>query len=156
MTFIKQKPSFLAIFCLIVSGWPLISREDLFAAEILNRQHQDFSGKPVLVADSLSGTGGLKSTILFTAKDSLIYNLDSRSMELWGKASVGHDETSVKAPKIVIDLDTTLLQAFGDADSSKTTFEPAHFTDRAGSFDAETMTYNFTSGRGETSRVSSS
>lgn len=156
MKFIKQKTSFLALLCLVVSESSLFCREDLHAAGISGQRHQDSPGQQPVVADSLSGKGGLKSTILFTAKDSLIYNLDSRSMELWGKASVGKDETSVKAPKIVIDLDTTLLHAFGDADSSKTPFEPARFTDREGSFDAATMTYDFTTGRGETSHVSSS
>jgi len=156
LKFIKQKTSFLALLCLVVSESSLFCREDLRAAGISGQRFQDSPGKQPVVADSLSGKGGLKSTILFTAKDSLIYNLDSRSMELWGKASVGKDETSVKAPKIVIDLDTTLLHAFGDADSSKTPFEPARFTDREGSFDAATMTYDFTTGRGETSHVSSS
>lgn len=105
---------------------------------------------------ALSGMGALKSTILFAAKDSVVYNLYRRSMELWGKASIKQEETSVKAPKIVIDFDRSLLHAFGSTDSSKALADSAVFTDRQGSFHAETMTYNFKSRRGETSRVSSS
>ncbi len=106
--------------------------------------------------NALSGMGALKSTILFAAKDSVVYNLYRRSMELWGKARIKQDETSVKAPKIVIDFDRSLLHAFGSTDSSKALADSAVFTDRQGSFHAETMTYNFKSRRGETSRVSSS
>jgi hypothetical protein len=135
---------------------PLFIKEALYAAEIPAGRNQESSRKGIGASDSLSGTGALQSTILFTARDSVIYNLGRRSMELWGKANVEHDDTVVKAPKIVIDLDTALLHAFGNADSSKIPFEPAFFTDRRGSFNAETMSYNFKSGRGETSGVSSS
>lgn len=156
MKFIKRKTSLLAIFCLFLSGDPLFPQKVLHAAVKSEKRNNEPLRKQVVVADSISGKGGLKSTIIFAAKDSVIYNLDRRSMELWGKASVDREESSVKAPKIVIDFDTSLLHAFGDADSSKIPFEPALFTDREGSFKAETMSYNFTTGRGETSRVSSS
>ena len=106
--------------------------------------------------DSLSGTGSLKSTVFYTAKDSVIYNLDRRNMELWGKARIDNEETNVKAPKIVIDLETSLFHAYGIADSSKKVAEPAVFTDRQGSFNAETMSYNFKTKRGETTNVLSS
>jgi lipopolysaccharide assembly outer membrane protein LptD (OstA) len=135
---------------------PLFFPEALHAAENLERQNQKASGEIMVGADSLSGTGGLKNIILFTAKDSVVYNLDKRSMELWGKANVEHVDTIVKAPKIVIDLDTSLLHAYGNGDSSVSPFEPALFTDQQGSINAETMTYNFKTGRGETSGVISS
>jgi lipopolysaccharide assembly outer membrane protein LptD (OstA) len=156
LKFIKQKNSFLTFFCLCVSGLPLFLQESLHAAAKPEQRSNEMTGKRVVKADSLSGTGGLKSTIFFTAKDSVIYRLDRRNMELWGKATIDHEGTSVKAPKIIIDLDTSLLHAFSIADSSAKAVEPAFFTDREGSFNAETMTYNFRTGKGETSNVSSS
>lgn len=151
-----QKTSSLAFFCLLLFEGSLFFQENLHAAAMSGRRHHERPVTKTAAADSLSGTGKFKSTILFTARDSVIYNLDRRSMELWGKANVEHDDTSIKAPKVIIDLDTSLLHAFGDADSSKIPYEPALFTDRDGSFHSETMNYNFTTGRGETSRVSSS
>ncbi len=106
--------------------------------------------------DSLSGTESIKSTVFFTAKDSVIYNLDRRNMELWGSARIDNEDTNVKAPKIVIDLETSQFHAYGTADSSKTGAESAVFTDKQGSFKAETMTYNFKTKRGETTNVLSS
>lgn len=113
------------------------------------------SEKKQVKTDALSGAGKLDRTIFFAAKDSVIYNLDRRTMELWGKARVNHESSVVKAPEIVIDLNTSLLKAFSVADSSKKTVEPAVFTDKQGSFTADTMSYDFKTGRGETSNVSS-
>ncbi|MEI7694116.1 MAG: putative LPS assembly protein LptD [Chlorobium sp.] len=98
----------------------------------------------------------LERVVLFTAKDSVVYDFDRRSMALWGKASIDHDGTRVKAPQIIIDVATSLLHAFGRVDSLKKVAEPAVFSDRQGGFQAESLTYNFQTRRGETTHVSSS
>lgn len=139
-----------------MSGLPLLSQQVLHAADMPKERSPKLPLKQDAGADSLSKAEGLKSTIFFTARDSVIYHLDKRNMELWGKAALDHDGTTIKAPKIVIDLDTSKLHAFSTVDASGKLAEPALFTDRAGSFNAETMTYDFKSGKGETSRVSSS
>ncbi len=151
-----QKNSFLTIFCLVMSVAPFFPGEALPAAGKSVPGSQKPSSNRAVVADSLSGMGGLKSTIYFSAKDSVIYKLDRRSMEFWGKAAIDHEGTSIKAPKIVVDLDTSLLHAFSVVDPSDNKVEYALFTDRDGSFNAETMSYNFKTGKGETSHVSSS
>jgi len=139
-----------------MSGLPLLSQQALHAANMPKERSPKLPLKQGAGADSLSKSGGLKSTIFFVARDSVIYNLDKRNMELWGKAGLDHEGTTIKAPKIVIDLDTSRLHAFSAvADSGKIT-EPAIFTDRDGSFNAETMSYDFKSGKGETSHISSS
>ncbi len=139
-----------------MSGAPLLYQEALYAADLPEKRSLEFPGKQDAKSDSLSGTRGIKSTIFFTARDSVIYNLNRRNMELWGKATLDHEGTTIKAPKIVIDLDTSKLHAFSTVDASGKIAEPALFTDREGSFNAETMSYDFKSGKGETSRVSSS
>lgn len=106
----------------------------------------------------LPGTGGagIESTIIYSAKDSVVYDLDKRTMELRGSAAINHESTTLRAPDILIDLNTELIRASGVADSSKQLTDPAVFSDSKGSFDSETITYNFRTGRGETSNVSSS
>ncbi len=148
--FIRQKTLFLAIFSFCLLAVPLFCGVRLSAAEKSEKRNQ------VDPVDSFSRTGGLTRTVLFAARDSVIYNIDGRTMELWGNARIDHEETSVKAPKIIIDLNTSLFHAFGIVDSSKTRAEPAVFTDRQGSFNAETMTYNLKTKRGETTNVLSS
>ncbi len=144
------------MFCLVVLALPLFWGGVGLGAEKPAKQKAAVSGKQAVQLDSISGTGTLTSTILFTAKDSVIYNLDSRNMELWGNARIDNEDTNVKAPKIVIDLDTSLFHAYGKADTSKKVTDPAVYSDRQGSFNAETMTYNFKTKRGETTNVLSS
>ncbi|MEI6639447.1 MAG: putative LPS assembly protein LptD [Chlorobium sp.] len=112
--------------------------------------------RALYAADVRKDRSAMKSVVRFTAKDSVVYNFDRRSMELWGKAKINDDDSSVKAPRIVIDGTTSLLRAFGTVDSSQSVAEPAMFSDRQGSFFAETMTYNFKTRRGETTHISSS
>ncbi len=156
LMFQKRHTFIGTIFCLVVLALPLFFGGIGNAAEQKAKQKTGVSEKQTVPLDSLSAQGTLTSTILYTAKDSVIYNLDSRNMELWGKARIDNKESNVKAPKIVIDLDTSLFHAYGNADTSKTVAEPAVFTDRQGSFNAETMTYNFKTKRGETTNVISS
>ena len=156
MELINRKISILTISTLLVLVASPVFQEGLHAAEQSQSRKTGSSEKKWVKADSLYGAGGLKSTITFAAKDSVIYNLDRRTMELWGKARIEHESTTVKAPEIVIDLNTSLLQASGVAESSKMPAEPAVFTDKQGSFTAETMSYDFKTGKGETSKVSSS
>jgi len=150
LTFIRQKTSFLAIFSLCLLAVPLFCGVRLSAAE---KSEKPNSVEPI---ESFAKAGGFRSTVLFAAKDSVIYNIDGRTMEMWGNARIDHEESSVTAPKIIIDLNTSCFQAFGIADSSKKGAEPAVFTDRQGSFNAETITYNFKTKKGETTNVLSS
>ena len=99
---------------------------------------------------SLLPKAALERVVLFTAKDSVVYDSDQRSMSLWGSASIDHDGTRVKAPQINIDISTSLLHAFGRVDSLQKLVEPAVFSDRKGGFEAKSLTYNFKSRRGET------
>jgi len=154
--FIDRQTSKLTIFSLLTGAAALLFSILLSAAALPEKQKTVASEQRTEPIDSFSVPGGLKSTLFFTAKDSVIYDLGLRTMELWGKARIDHEESNVKAPKIVIDLDTSLFHAYGTADSSKIHSEPAVFTDQQGSFNAEIMTYNFKTKRGETTNVLSS
>jgi len=98
---------------------------------------------------------GTESVITFSAKDSVLYHFDRKSMELMGKARIDREATTVTAPKIVVDLADSTLDAFGSMDSSGILTEPAFFSNREGSFNAEKITYTFTSGKGETKNIAS-
>ena len=156
MKFTYRHNPIQTIFCLFIWTVPLFVSGLLHASQRSEKGKEERPNKQSVPLDSLSGMGGLKSVVLFTAKDSVIYNLDKRKMELWGKARIDHEDTSIKAPKIIVDLDTSLFRAFGIADSSKKLLEPAVYTDRQGSFNAETMTYNLKTKKGETTNISSS
>ncbi len=157
MKFHIRQTGIRTIIRLFLLAVPLFFTKEPSAAASPDQRKKAVSEQKTLAAlDTSFDSGGLKKTVIFTARDSVIYNLDQRNMELWGKARIDHEDANVKAPKIVIDLDTSLFHAFGSADSSKKHAEPAVFTDREGSFNAEELTYNFKTKRGETSNVLSS
>ena len=95
------------------------------------------------------------TTIFYTARDSLVYNIGGRTMELWGKASIMYEDMKLDAPKILIDYNTSIFDAFAAKDSVGEFTELPVFTDKDGGFEAEHMKYNYATRRGKTVNVSS-
>ncbi len=99
--------------------------------------------------------GGPDTTVVYSARDSLVYDIGGRSMELWGKASISYEEMKIDAPKIVIDYSTSIFDAYPQEDPSGQLSERPVFTDRDGAFEADRMTYNYSTRKGRTVNVSS-
>jgi lipopolysaccharide assembly outer membrane protein LptD (OstA) len=97
----------------------------------------------------------LDSTIVYTARDSLIYNFDKRTADLFGKAKVDYKDMKLTGPKITVDHIARTVHTRASADSSGKLSELPVFTDKAGTFTAETMTYNYRTRKGLTSNVTS-
>lgn len=95
------------------------------------------------------------TTIVYAARDSVIYHIGERTMELWGKASITYDDMKLNAPKILIDYNTSVFDAYAAKDSLGEFSELPVFTDEDGGFKAEHMTYNYSTRRGRTINVSS-
>jgi len=99
--------------------------------------------------------GGPDTTVVYSARDSLVYDIEGRNMELWGDASIAYDDMKIDAPKIIVDYRTSLFDAFAAEDSSGQLSERPVFTDRDGAFEADHMTYNYSTKKGRTINVSS-
>ncbi len=106
------------------------------------------------VKESKSGSNP-DTTIVYTARDSLVYNIGERTMELWGKASVRYEDMKLDAPKILVDYNTSVFDAFAAKDSLGELTELPVFTDKDGGFEAEHMKYNYATRKGRTVNVSS-
>ncbi len=106
------------------------------------------------VKESKSGSNP-DTTIIYTARDSLVYNIGERTMELWGKASVRYEDMKLDAPKILVDYNTSVFDAFAAKDSLGELTELPVFTDKDGGFEAEHMKYNYATRKGRTVNVSS-
>jgi len=116
-----------------------------------------FSGLFEAQPDTLSGQGGgVSGPVVYAARDSMVYLLDSKKLELWGKGVVSHEGATIKAPKIIINNASSTLTAYGKMDSTKTLVEPAAFSDSGGGFSGEVITYDFDTRKGRTFEASSS
>ena len=107
------------------------------------------------VSEEERGGSELDTTIVYTARDSLVYDITERTMELWGQASVRYEDMKLDAPKILVDYNTSVFDAFAAKDSLGKITEFPVFTDREGAFEAESMKYNYATRRGRTVNVSS-
>ncbi len=133
----------------LVSGLLLIHAV-LFSASLHAQPDAKASGNAQSASVSEPDT-----TIFYTARDSLLYNLGEKTMELWGEASITYEETKLEAPRIVIDYTTSVFDAFAAKDSLGEFTELPVFTDKDGGFEAEHMKYNYATRRGRTLNVSS-
>ncbi|NTV03222.1 MAG: LPS-assembly protein LptD [Chlorobiaceae bacterium] len=107
-------------------------------------------------ADSLTKKkDDLDSTVVYTAKDSLIYNFDKRSADLFGNARVDYKEMKLTGPRITVDHVKRTVHSQASTDSAGKHVERPVFTDRAGTFTADSMTYNYSTRKGYTSNVTS-
>lgn len=99
--------------------------------------------------------GGLDSTVVYTARDSLSYNFDARTIELFGKAKVEYKDIVIEGPKITVEQSVSTAHTSASLDSLGKVRELPKFTDKDGSFNAETMSYNYKTRYGAASAVTS-
>ena len=139
----------------IILGIVLLSRILLAAAVPFLVFSQTSSGENIPQSDREKGGSEPDTTIVYTARDSLIYKIGGQTMELWGKASIKYEDMKLDAPKILIDYNTSIFDAFAAKDSLGELTELPVFTDKEGGFEAEHMKYNYATRKGRTINVSS-
>ena len=109
------------------------------------------NGKPAAKAAApATKRDDLDSTVVYTARDSLIYNFDKRSADLYGKARVDYKEMRLTGPRITVDHLQRTVHSAASADSAGKQVERPAFTDRATTFTAGEMTYNYSTRKGYT------
>ena len=97
----------------------------------------------------------LDSTVVYTARDSLIYNFDKRTMDLFGKARVDYKDMRLEGPRVTVEQLVSTIHTRAALDSLGRLTELPVYTDKTGSFNAEVMNYNYKTRKGTSSNVSS-
>lgn len=97
----------------------------------------------------------LNSTVIYTARDSLLYNFEKRTIKLSGKAAVEYKDIRVEGPEITVDQPQRTVSTSASRDSLGNVLELPTFTDTQGSFNAESMSYNYKTRFGTASAISS-
>ncbi len=155
MKFFSGKSPVLALICLITIVEPCCFPGGAFAFVRHPKKKTEVKRTKDLRQADRSEKPGLNGIVYFSARDSVIYDLRNKKMELWGKARLNHANTAVKAPEITVDLETELLQATSSSIPSNGLSNQAEFSDLSGSFKADKITYNFRTGSGESSKIQS-
>lgn len=93
------------------------------------------------------GNNDLKSTVEFSAKDSLLL-IGSNNAYLYGESQVEYGEFKLNSANIELQLDSATVAATGVPDSLGVLTGNPVFTERQTTYESKTMRYNFKTERG--------
>jgi len=96
---------------------------------------------------------GIDSTVVYSAVDSIIYDLSKKTMYLFGKGDIQYKELRLKAENIDVNWTTSLLNAAGVPDTSDSTGKTYRglpdLVDGNETYHGFTIAYNFKSKKGK-------
>jgi len=112
----------------------------------------------VLPTDSIkvnqdSIQGDITTTIKYSAKDSIVFHVEERQVNMYGGSTIDYGDMSLKAANTVIDYNTNLISAAGAKDSTGKDVDTPVFKQGAEMYTAHQMNYNFKTKRGRTTGV---
>jgi len=94
-----------------------------------------------------------KSKVVYHGRDSIIYDLESNRVLLYGDAEITYEDINLKAAYIEINYDTRILSAKGLPDSSGTMAGYPVFKQGGEEFKSKTIRYNFDTRKGQISDI---
>ncbi len=97
--------------------------------------------------------GVLDTVIVFSARDSVIYDISGNMIYLHGEGKIDYQEFKLNAPEISVDMQQSTLEAFSGFDSIKQKHFVTEFSDAGGDYEAHKMAYNFKTKRGRISEA---
>jgi len=103
--------------------------------------------------DSLQLAEDFKSKVSYHAEDSIVYDLDTGMVYLYGKAWMTYEDVRLDADYIDIDFNTKLLSSNGLPDSSGVIQGKPLFKQGTDEFQADQIRYNFNTKKGKISEV---
>ncbi|MBI4535964.1 MAG: LPS-assembly protein LptD, partial [Ignavibacteriae bacterium] len=96
---------------------------------------------------------GVDSVVAYTAVDSIVYSLSTKTMHMFGKSSIKYRDLGLKAEKIDINWNTSILNAEGVPDTADTSGKGYRglpdLIDGAETYEGYKVTYNFKTKRGK-------
>lgn len=97
--------------------------------------------------------GDIKTTIKYDARDSVMMDLTGQIMYLYGDAKIVYGDTKLDAAFIEVNMKTNIIRAKAVKDSTGKVVGRPVFSDRAGSYEADSMIYNYKTRKGIINRV---
>lgn len=105
------------------------------------------------IPDSLILADDFQSKVTYQAEDSILYDLESGMVYLYGDARMDYEDIRLEADYIHLNFNTRTLFSTGMPDSSGETTGRPVFHQGEDVFNAETIQYNFKSKRGKITEI---
>lgn len=113
---------------------------------LLNRQDT------LIVPTDTSTVSGVDTVVVYSASDSIVYSLSTRTMSLFGKSQISYQDMQLQSERININWDTAILTAEGVEDTSDTARQRFKGTpvmkDAGEEYRGFMLSYNFNSKHG--------
>ncbi len=105
--------------------------------------------------DSEATSDGVKSKVVYSARDSIRMDAGVNKVYLYGDAKIHYQDIDLKADQIIIDWSKKEVFAEGITDTSGKVIGNPEFTEADQTFKATTMRYNFNTKKGKITYVTS-
>lgn len=90
----------------------------------------------------------LDAPVQYSATDSITYDAESRRAYLWGDADVKYEDMELKAARIEMNTDSSLVHAYGEKDSTGVLQGEPVYTQGSEKYNSEKMSFNFKTKKG--------
>ncbi len=117
--------------------------DSLYTPDTLRR-----SGPSQAYIDSLKATSDLKDVVVYSATDSIVFDVRSGILLMYGEGNLSYTEIKLKAEQITVKIDSQTLYAHGITDSLGEEFGLPEFTMDGADYTAKELAYNFKSQKG--------
>lgn len=104
-------------------------------------------------SDSTKKKEALDAPVEYSASDSITYDAPSRRATLYGNSDVKYENMELKAQRIEMNVDSSLVHAYGEKDSTGTTTGAPVYTQGDEKYNSEKMSFNFKTKKGFISNV---
>lgn len=105
-------------------------------------------GDTAAADSSKSDKGSLEAPVEYAATDSITYDAGLKRAFLYGDGDVKYQDMELKSERIEMDLDSSVVHAYGVQDSTgKWTGQPV-YTQGQDKYDSDTMSFNFKTKKG--------
>ena len=131
----------LVIFLLVVI--PSISFSQMESDSLLSLMQVDTASSNEM--DSTIQKSEIETTINYSAKDSIFYDLQSQKIKLYGDSKIDYGEINLEAYEILVDWNDKTLDANYLTDSTGKKIGKPIFSEGNQSYETDKITYNFDS-----------
>lgn len=98
--------------------------------------------------DSAKKKDPLDAPVVYSASDSITYDAESRKAFLYGDGNVKYENMELKAERIEMNMDSSLVHAYGEEDSTGVWTGQPVYTQGSEKYDSEVMSFNFKTKKG--------
>ena len=113
----------------------------------------DSLSRDSLVLGLPASPDALDEEVIYSAEDSMRFDLAEKKIYLYGKADVKYDKIHLQAAYIEINWSTNVIHAEGRPDSTGKMSGTPQFSEGEQTFDASKMDYNFKTKKGKISEI---